>query len=74
MFERFETIVRCSKGHLFTTIWIPLASLKAVRLGARRYQRCPVGHHWSMVRRVDGDELDPAEREAAQAVHDIRVP
>jgi hypothetical protein len=74
VFERSETIVRCSKGHLFTTIWIPLGSLKAVRLGSRRYQRCPVGRHWAMVTRVNLDELDPSEREAAAAVHDVRVP
>jgi len=43
MFKRFECPVRCSAGHLFTTIWIPLASLKSVRLGDRRYQRCPAG-------------------------------
>jgi hypothetical protein len=46
MFERFDTPVRCSAGHLFTTIWVPLGSLKAVRLGGTRYQYCPVGHHW----------------------------
>jgi hypothetical protein len=43
MANRFDAIVRCSKGHLFTTIWVPLASFKAVRLGSRRYQRCPGG-------------------------------
>jgi hypothetical protein len=26
-------VVRCRKGHLFTTIWIPGASVKAVRFG-----------------------------------------
>jgi hypothetical protein len=74
MFERFDRVVRCSKGHLFTTIWIPLGSFKAVRLGSRRYQRCPVGHHWAMVRPVDPSELDSAQLAAAQAVHDIRIP
>jgi hypothetical protein len=28
-----KLIVRCRQGHLFTTIWIPGASLKAIRLG-----------------------------------------
>ncbi len=28
-----NAVVRCRQGHLFTTIWIPGASLKAVRLG-----------------------------------------
>ena len=36
------TVVRCRQGHLYTTIWIPLASLKAVRLGWWRLQYCPV--------------------------------
>lgn len=45
MFERFDVPVRCSAGHLFTTIWMPIASIKAVRLGGERWQYCPVGHH-----------------------------
>lgn len=49
MFERFDRPVRCRAGHLFTTIWIPLASLKAARLGGQHFQRCPVGHHWTTV-------------------------
>jgi len=72
--NRFDTVVRCSNGHLFTTIWMPLMSFKAVRLGPRRYQRCPVGHHSSWVERVDPNELDPAELAAAQASHDVRIP
>jgi hypothetical protein len=47
MANRFDVIVRCSQGHLFETIWIPLVSFKAVRLGTRRLQRCPIGHHWA---------------------------
>lgn len=74
MFERFDRIVRCSQGHLFTTIWIPLGSAKAVRLGPRRYQRCPVGHHWTIIRQVDPDTLSAAERQAAAATHDVRIP
>jgi hypothetical protein len=74
MFENFERPVRCSQGHLFTTIWIPLGSLKAVRLGGRRYQRCPVGHHWSIVVPLDPTTADPADLQAAAAVHDVRVP
>ena len=46
--------VRCRQGHLFTTIWIPGASLKALRLGWWRFQRCPVGGHWSVVTPVKG--------------------
>jgi hypothetical protein len=43
MLENFDVPVRCSAGHRFTAIWVPLASLKAVRLGWKRYQYCPVG-------------------------------
>jgi hypothetical protein len=74
MFGRFERIVRCRDEHLFTSIWIPLVSFKALRLGGSRYQRCPVGHHFAIVRRIDPDELTAAEREAAASVHDIRIP
>lgn len=74
MTNRFDTIVRCSEGHLFTSIWIPFGSLKAIRFGPRRFQRCPVGHHWAWVQRIEPQQLDPAERQAAAAVHDVRVP
>jgi hypothetical protein len=74
MFERFDRPVRCRAGHLFTTIWIPLGSLKAVRLGTQRYQRCPVGRHWARVTPVDPSLASAADLEAAAAVHDIRIP
>ncbi len=74
MFQRFERPVRCADGHLFTTIWVPLASLKAVRLGRRRYQRCPVGHHWALVSPLDPAAMTVEEQAAAAAVHDVRVP
>lgn len=63
-----KTVVRCGKGHLFTTTWIEGGSLKAVRLGAyTRYQRCPVGPHWSIVHPVkDADLTDEDRRIAAQ--------
>ena len=31
-----RTVVRCRRGHLFSTLWVPGASLKAVRLGWAR--------------------------------------
>jgi hypothetical protein len=74
MFERFDRPVRCSDGHLFTTIWIPAASFKALRLAGTRYQRCPVGRHWTTVKPLDRDTADPADLAAAAAVHDIRIP
>jgi hypothetical protein len=69
-----NVIVRCRRGHLFTTIWVPLASLKALRLGWWRYQRCPVGDHWSLVRPVKESTLTDAEKLAASEHKDIRIP
>jgi hypothetical protein len=69
-----DTIVRCSAGHLFTTIWLPGISLKAVRLGTSRYQHCPVGHHWARVRPVRVDELTDEERRSAEEHHDLPIP
>jgi hypothetical protein len=74
MLDGFDRPVRCRDGHLFTTIWIPLGSLKAIRLGRRRFQRCPVGHHWSIVTPVDRATAPEAELQAAAAVHDVRIP
>ena len=69
-----NVVVRCRRGHLFTTIWVPGASVKAVRLGFWRLQRCPVGGHWSVVTPVHADALNEDERRSAGAVHDLRVP
>lgn len=66
--------VRCHKGHLFTTIWLPGASLKSLRLGSRRVQWCPVGHHWSMVKLVRESDLSGRERRNAHEHKDIRIP
>ena len=74
MFERYDRPVRCRAGHLFTTTWVPLGSLKAVRLGRRRFQYCPVGHHWTSVRPLDPTLAGADELEQAAAVHDIRIP
>ncbi len=69
-----ERIMRCRDGHLFTSTVIPGASIKAVRLGTMRFQRCPVGHHWTLVQPVDESTLTDDERAAARAHHDVRVP
>jgi hypothetical protein len=59
-----KTVVRCSKGHLFTTTWIEGGSLRAVKLGpTRRYQHCPVGKHWSVIRPVKDEDLSDADRQ-----------
>jgi hypothetical protein len=69
-----NTIVRCRRGHLFTTIWLPGVSVKSIRLGWWRIQRCPVGGHWSLVVPVREAELTVTEREAARETKDIRIP
>jgi len=74
MFERFDRPVRCKAGHLFTTIWIPAASIKAARLGGSRYQHCPVGHHWSTVVKLDPATASSADLAQAASVHDVRLP
>ena len=69
-----DTVVRCSRGHLFTTIWVPGVSVKALRLGTARYQHCPVGHHWAVVRPVKDTELTDDDRAAAAQHHDVHLP
>lgn len=68
-----DTVVRCSSGHLFTTLWFPLGSFKAIRFGGARFQRCPVGHHWAVVRRVAQSQLSPDEVTAAHEHHDLLI-
>jgi hypothetical protein len=69
-----HTVVRCRSGHVFTTIWIPGGSLKAIRLGTARLQHCPVGHHWTLVRPLREVEItDDVRREADEHV-DVRIP
>lgn len=68
-----DTVVRCSSGHLFTTLWFPAGSFKAIRFGRARFQRCPVGHHWAVVRRADQSELSPDELAEAHEHHDLLI-
>ena len=70
----WRTIVRCRQGHLFTTIWIPGLSVKAVRLGWFRLQRCPVGPHLSLVSPVREADLTPMERALAERTRDVQIP
>jgi len=67
-------IVRCRRGHLSTTIWIPGISIKSLRLGWWRFQRCPVGPHWSIVTPVRESDLDDDDRRAAHGRRDIPIP
>ena len=69
-----KTVVRCRAGHLFTTIWIPGGSLKAIRLGWVRFQRCPVGKHWTFVVPVKETALTDEERHTAAEHRDVRIP
>lgn len=69
-----KTVVRCRDGHLFTTIWIPGASLKAIRLGTVRLQYCPVGRHVTSVRPMKDSELTDESRSIALSRHDLPVP
>jgi len=69
-----DVLVRCRRGHLYTTMWIPGASVTSVRLGWWRIQYCPVGRHVSLVTPVDAAGLSAADRQAATDVHDLRVP
>jgi hypothetical protein len=69
-----NTVVRCRRGHLFTTIWIPGGSLKAVRLGWARFQWCPVGRHWSIVTPVKEADLTEDQRRFAREHRDFRIP
>jgi hypothetical protein len=61
-----EIIVRCSKGHLFETYWSSLGSLTSIRLGSARFQHCPVGDHWSLVRPVPDSDLTAEDRRMAE--------
>jgi hypothetical protein len=68
------TVVRCRQGHLFTTIWVPGVSVKALRLGWWRLQRCPVGRHWSLVTPVEVATLSQDDREVAAQHRDAAIP
>ena len=69
-----NTVVRCRRGHLFSTIWIPGIKLKEIDLVVARIQYCPVGQHWSLVVPVRDVSLTEEERQFAQAHHDIKIP
>jgi hypothetical protein len=69
-----NVVVRCRQGHLYTTISLPGGSLKSVRFGFWRFQRCPVGRHWSIVTPVREADLTEKETRAAREHRDIRIP
>lgn len=69
-----DTVVRCRSSHLFTSWWIPGASVKALRLVCWRLQYCPVGRHWSLVTPVSMSTLSDDQRQSAAGFHDLRIP
>ena len=69
-----NVVVRCRKGHLFSTIWFPGVSFKSLKLGFWRFQHCPVGHHWSIVTPVNELDLTEDEKRTAAETKDIRIP
>jgi hypothetical protein len=69
-----DVVVRCRRGHLFSTIWLPGISVKSLRLIWWRVQRCPVGGHWTIVTPVRAGELSEDERRSARARKDVRLP
>jgi hypothetical protein len=69
-----NVVVRCRRDHLYTTIWLPAVSVKAVRLGMWRIQWCPVGRHFSIVSPVRADDLPPQQRLTARRAKDLRIP
>jgi hypothetical protein len=69
-----NVVVCCRDGHLFTTIWLPGASLKALRFGWWRFQWCPVGGHWSFVTPVRETDLTDDELRLARGRKDVRIP
>jgi hypothetical protein len=69
-----NVVVRCHEAHLFTTIWVPGASIKSLRFGWWRLQRCPVGRHWSIVTPVKEADLTGRQRRGASRHRDIRIP
>ncbi|GIF45852.1 hypothetical protein DFJ67_5287 [Asanoa ferruginea] len=72
--EKFEVPVRCRDGHVFTTVWVPGISFKAIRLGPLRLQWCPVGEHRTIVTPVPWTRLSDQERWMAAHYHDSGMP
>jgi hypothetical protein len=69
-----DAIVRCRRGHMFSTVWIPGASVKSLRLGFWRFQWCPVGRHFDLVSPVKPAGLTETERSFALSHHDTPIP
>ena len=69
-----DVIVRCRDGHLFTTTWVPLVSLKAIRLGMVRFQYCPLCDRPTFVTLMRDSDLTATERQIAALNRDTGIP
>ena len=69
-----DVVVRCRRGHLFSTIWLPGISVKSLRLIWWRVQRCPVGRHWTIVTPVRANEVSEDDARTARERKDVRLP
>ena len=67
-----NVVVRCRQGHLFTMLWVLGVKFRSLDLGVARWQRCPVGRHWTLVVPVRDRDLTDEERREAQA-HHVRI-
>lgn len=67
-------IVRCSRGAYYETLWVPFVSVRAIRLGPQRLQRCPVHRRWEMTRIVPDGDLTPQVLREARTHLAGRVP
>lgn len=72
MTSRHDRIVQCSAGHLFASPWVPLPSLKAVWF-PWRFQRCPMGRHWALVRPIAPGRLTNEQPAAASDTRGARI-
>ena len=66
-------VVRCSGGAYYETKWVPFTSFKAIRLGTKRFQRCPVHDKWEVTTLVPQRDLTPEIRQQAAAYRDDGV-
>ena len=68
-----RTIVQCSQGDYYETVWLPYISFKLIRLGTRRFQKCPVHQRWELARMVTEEEWTPEVIAQAEAHRDSNI-